>query len=394
MSGVDEKLGNGEIVPRFRTLREAIAQHPRYGGRYVHLYPLDIFRECSRARIHGGFRNGQPASMWSLREGRDVRLTEANGTWLRESVTTSGFGEVWADRAYKRMMSLYHSSNDVKELMEWASDKEELPDFKNHRIIRIGEYNNPGSVAEGGTYLAATTPADNEELTVLTKYGFLEDITMEALLGEDGKKLRTLPDRMMQAVLRLERQTIINRITTTNPTLNSDSVVLYSVATHANLLTTALSINELAVVERVMMQKASLTAAEQLGSLNRPWGIIIPPELMQLTNRIINPSPYYTVAMNNDTNTVLDPHMYSGKLRVLVGDHFTNATDWYLMADPKKMPTFQISRLQGVSQPEFFTQDADEAPSMFDTDKIKWKVRTFLGVEPLDFRSFHYSDVA
>ena len=391
LSGEDEKDSTGTTIPRLRSLREACMRQPKFGGRYVEIGPLDLFREC-KGWYHGGFRNGQLAS-YGLRESRAVRLTESNHTWLRESATTSGFGEVWADRAYKRMMKIYHSSNDVKELLPLASDKESLPDFKSTRIIRIGEYANPSSVTEGGTYQAATTPADNEELTSLTKYGFVEDITMEALLGEDGKKLRTLPDRMIQAVLRLERQTIINRITTTNPTLNSDSVALYHAGTHVNLLTTALSVLQLAVIERAMMQQASLTAGEQLGTINRPKYIIIPPELLQLTERIIHPSVAYTVAMNTDSNTVLDPHLFKDRLTPIVADHFTNAGDYYLMADPAKMPTFQISRLAGVTQPEFFTQESEDSPAMFDSDKIRWKVRTFLGVEPLDFRSFHFSDV-
>ena len=392
-AGEDQKDASGRKVPRFRTLREAAMQQPRHRGRYVQYDPLDLFREC-RGWYHGGYKHGQAGSFGLREAGRVVRLTESNGAWLRESATTVTFADVWADNAYKRMQMKYISSNSVKEVEEWATSREELEDFKTHHFIRLGEYANPNSVAEGGTYQPATSPADQDETGSLVKYGFFEDITMEALLGEDGSHLRTLPDRMIEAIIRLERETLIDSFTKTNPTLASDSVALYSAAaTRTNLLTAALSVSQLAVIERAMMQQTSLTAAKQLGSVNRPWGIVHPPELLQLVDRIVNPSAAYTVAMNNDTNTTLDPWLWKGRLKSLCADHFTNATDFYVSADPKRMPTWILARLRGVSGPEFFTQDSEDAPSMFDSDKIKWKVRTFFAGIVQDFRGLHWSDV-
>ena len=76
-------------------------------------------------------------------------------------------------------------------------------------------------MAEAATYTYATSPGDVEETSSLTKYGFLEDVSLEAMVDPDGARLRQRPDRMGRAMGRMIRQTLINKITTDNPTMGA-----------------------------------------------------------------------------------------------------------------------------------------------------------------------------
>lgn len=382
----DQKAGDTK-VPRFRNFAEVVHHHPSNRERQM---PTATELAAAMRGSAGYIGTGRGSTV----------LRAAGRQKLQASVTTSTHAEVFADRAHKRMAMLWHSSNMVSEVETLASNVTEYEDFKSHRIILLGEYANPGSVSEGGTYLTASTPTDLEETNSLTKYGFIDDISFEALTDPDGQKLARLPDRMIQATLRLTRQTLLNTVTTTNPTLNQDSTTLYH-ANHSNTGTTALTVSGINVVRAAMRQNTAQTSSAQIGGVAEPYAIIVPPELLSLAERITNPSEAYaygltpaatTPGANIDTDANLDPHMWRGRIRTVVADHATNATDWYTVANPALMETFEIAYLRGVREPEFFVlEDGDTA---FDSDTIKWKVRYFFGATPIEYRAFYRQDVA
>ena len=381
----EDQIIDGTRVPRFHNVREAMQYHPEYVGQ----------RHIPATRIEAALKGTR---VWADEYGTQViRASNAGGGWVRiraATSTTVAFGEIFADRAHKRMMTLLTADQSVEEIIAWASDKVQFDDFKTHRAIDLGEFEDPVVVAEAATYTEWAAPADTEETQSLNKVGGRYLLTMEMLTDPDGQKIARLPDRMIQSMINYKRKTLINTITTTNANMG-DSTALYA-AGHNNQSTTALhpsSINDVRVAMRsqTIPGSASRPAGRQLG----PWGIIVPNELQALAERINSPTDHFIANVTNGgTDATFDPGMWKGQLRILVADHFTNATDWYTQADPMKAPTWEYATLRGVNQPEFFSADAEESTAMMASDSITWKVRDFFSSTPLNYRSFYYQNVA
>lgn len=88
-----------------------------------------------------------------------------------------------------------------------------------------------------------------------------------------------------------------------------------------------------------------------------------------------------------------DPNPHMG-INYLIIDYWTNAKDWFALADPKQTPTLEVGFYEGKEDPELFVQDMPNVGSVFTADKITYKIRHIWGVVILDYRSAYYQDVA
>ena len=113
-----------------------------------------------------------------------------------------------------------------------------------------------------------------------------------------------------------------------------------------------------------------------------------------LAQRIANPSDAYLHQATADTDASDDPASYRGKLKVIVVDDWTDATDWFLVADPSRIETIEISFFNGRQAPELFVQDQATVGSVFTADKISYKIRHIYGGDVIDFRGFYRQVVA
>jgi uncharacterized Zn finger protein (UPF0148 family) len=395
--GKDQKTEKGVVVERYPTIAAAIQDHPSNKGKALrftvtnmpHYLRGSFIGAVMDENIHPGTKGH---NAFVVRAGKLVPI--------RAAITTAQFGEVYADRQHKAYMKEYHSASKWEELLAMASEAPYWDDFKTHRLIRFGEYANLSAVAEGTTYPTPTTPADVEETGTLsgTKRGLIETYTLESMLDPDGQKLSRFPILIGKALGRTVREDTIDTITTTNPTLNADSVVLYHASTHSNLSssTNALSAAGFAAMRQAMRKQTAAGSSKRLGmSENDPMYVMLPIDLWDRAEGIIDPSPafYQTTNDASDASTAtLDRNKWK-HLKMVEMTHATNVTDWYGMADPNKMPTFAFARLTGVPQPELFWQSDPESPVMFDSDTGKIKIRFWWDVVPLDWRAFYWNDV-
>lgn len=351
-----------------RDLRESFALWKGVG--YLDVEPIAFFREG----FVGGYDNA------------------ADHKRITESLGTSDWAQVFADVFYLQMIKEYVSSPDYDNWRKVTSDIESVPDFRTRHWTRVGGYGDLPSVAEKGTYLPVTSPGDEEVSYAVGKYGGIEDITMEMILGDRLAQVRKAPQRMAYAASRTLYKFVMNMVTTTNPTMDYDSVALYDAA-HGNTGTTALSVSGLdAVTIAMRSQTAFGQSSEILGTRNKPKLLIVPNELEGRALRIINPSEAYAAAIASswDADTGMDPQRFKNAgLEVLVYDQLTDATDWWVVADPMKVPTIVMGFLNGRTEPELFTQDQPNVGSMFTADKVSYKVRHIFGGEVQEHRSFY-----
>jgi len=278
--------------------------------------------------------------------------------------------------------------------MALMSEQPYWPDFKTHRQLILGEYANLEAIAEGHAYPNAITPADSEETGSLSgsKRGIIESYTLESFMDPDGEKLRKFGPLLAQAMGRTILESVIDTLTTTNPTMNQDSISLYHSSSRSgvvNSLTNALSVSGLAATRTAARKFTARGSGKRLGPDNDPAFLIVPLDLLDLADRIAAPSDAYRFHMNDDTDQSLSPDMFRGKVKgILPGTHLTDTNKWYTVADPAKAPTALFARLQGVPQPEMFYRTDPTAVGQWDTDTGGIKVRFWWATVPLEPRSF------
>lgn len=359
-------------VPAVRDLRESYAHWN--GQSYLDVEPYSLWRSFATRYDSAG-----------------------DHSQIRESLGTSDWGQVFADVFYLQMIKMYAASPDYDKWRLIVSDIESVPDFRTRHWARVGGYGDFSSVAEKGTYPTLTSPGDEEVAYAVAKYGGIDDISLEMILGDRLQIVRRLPQLMAYAAARTLYKFVFNLATTTNPTMDYDSVALYDSA-HANTGTTALSVAGMSAVKVAMRSQTAFGQSQEiLGTRNAPKILIVPNELEDRAMRIVNPSDAYATALasSTDTNTELDPHTFKNSgIVVHVYDQLTDATDWWVVADPTKVPTIVMGFLNGRTEPELFTQDQANVGSAFTADKISYKVRHVFGGEVQEHRSFYRQVVA
>jgi len=65
---------------------------------------------------------------------------------------------------------------------------------------------------------------------------------------------------------------------------------------------------------------------------------------------------------------------------------WSDANNWFLMADPADIVCIEIGFLDGKEEPEIFIQDMPNVGSMFSHDKLTYKIRHIYGGVNTDYR--------
>lgn len=305
---------------------------------------------------------------------------------LSESITTSTFGEMLGDSIRRSVIRGYTDPSE-QEFMKIVSDVTSLSDFRTNHRVRMGGYGDLPAVNQGGTYQNLTSPGDEEVTYAPTKYGGLEDLTLEMIANDDMGIVRQIPLRMAQAAVRTLRHAVWN-VLRDNPTIY-DSQPLFDNSAHGNLGSTALSAAGMSTTRALMRLQTQYGVAQPLGSANLPRFLLVPAELEEIAFKISTSNPYVLASAENATT----PNIHRG-LETVVVDDWTDATDWVAVADPNKVPTIEIGFFNGRREPELFVQDAANVGSVFNADKITYKIRHIWGIAVLDYRGFYKHVVA
>lgn len=295
----------------------------------------------------------------------DVLITGKTqpGGKLAESISTSTYTNLLGVSMHRTALRAYKQSaynND------WEKICKVVPrlDYKENTLIYKGGYGNLPTVAEGAVYTASTSPAEQAQKYTITKRGYTEDITREAIMNDDLKEFQRIPFDFGEASARTLYEFAFNFILS-NPTMLYDSTVLFH-ADHNNLLTAALDAPGLAAARLKMFNQTDLTNSKKLGY--NPKYLCVPVELQSTAYGLVTPA----YGQYNDVNTFIQ----TWQLEPIVIAHMTDANDWYLVGDPMRgVPTIEIAFLNGNKEPEIFVQDEPTQGNVFTNDKITFKIR-------------------
>jgi hypothetical protein len=225
-------------------------------------------------------------------------------------------------------------------------------------------------VSETGEYHFGSF-MDSAESYALNSYGKIFAISRKALVNDDLGVFNDVTRRCGAAAAEFQRQYLVNLLTTTSlgPTM-SDGVALFDTS-HGNLNAVA------AVIGFTSLTAARLLMRNQVG----PGGGII-----SVTPRyLVVPSALETLAEQQITQiqatqtSNVNPFAY---LNLIVEPRLTNATRWYLVADPALIDGLEYAYLSGAPGPQ------TESQVGFQTDGISIKTRLDFGAGFVEARGW------
>jgi len=307
------------------------------------------------------------------------RLTAANR--LRASIDSGSFPLMLGDSITRRMVADYKAAG----LSDWRkiADVVPLADMRTNRRVRMGGYGDLPTVAQGAPYAALGTPAEEESTYTPSKKGGTEEITLEAIKNDDVGAIRRIPTKLSRAAARTLYKFVFNFLASNS--VIYDSKALFH-ADHGNLGSAALDAASYLARRLAMFKQTELTSAEVLGI--PPKYLILPVDL-EKTGYDLTAAP-----RNSDFNPTTPDFTRTLQMELIVVPFWTDPNDWCLAADKNDIPGIEIGFLDGKEEPELFVQDLPNVGSMFNNDKLTYKLRHIYGGSVLDARAFDGSRVA
>ena len=263
----------------------------------------------------------------------------------------------------------------------------------------IGTVGDLPVVAEGAEYTELSI-GDSPETASFTKYGGYIPLTLELIDRDQTRKLKAYARELGSAGLR-KISSLVAEIFTANagigPTMADTGALFNNTAVttaggHANLLTTALSINAWeaacqAVYDQPMLIKnaAGLYGSGPKMAVN-PKFCMVPRALQNTAWQMLKGD------FVREQDYVYDNILKGSAVPITVPE-WTDATDWAAVCDPVIAPAIFVGERFGIL-PEIYVAGDELSPAVFMNDEHRLKVRHFLAVWVNDFRSLHKNNVA
>lgn len=372
-------------VPAFGSLHEALRVWTGYAGSKAQMG--EKLMESIAFSLPSRFAN----SPWDEPEKEHaVKLREAR---LSETLVDSDFSEALGD-SIRRILQKPSKQPEFQSWRRVVSRIVAADDFRAHRFVRVGGFNDLDTVGEGETYQTLAKPTDVEETAALSKKGNLFDVSMESLINDDIGAITEFPRKFGFAAMR----TLVKDVLVTNLQANpntQDATALIA-AGHNNNQTAALDAATLETAVLQIKKQTEQDSGERLGL--RPKILVVPPDLEGVAAEILG-SPFKVTdgaiaTIENSSAPNRFPGVYGLDREPLVNQFQTDTNDWFVIADPRDADTMAVMFFQGRQEPEIIVQDQPQIGSNFTADKITWKVRFIWAVTLLDHRPFAGSIVA
>lgn len=303
-----------------------------------------------------------------------AKLREAVGSEdsFREAISAATFGNILGDSITRAMVRDYSTNNNYSDWRDLV-DIVRVGDFRTQERVRMGGYGNLPAVAENAAYAALTSPSDEKATYAVSKRGGLETISMETIANDDVGLIRRVPQKLSVAAARTLYEFVLDFLAT-NPSIY-DAVALFH-ASHNNLGAAALDATSFAAARLAMKGQTEADSLKSLGILLKH--LYVPAELEEQA---------FDMFVRNTNND--ETFTQSRKPMVHVVDYWTDANNWFGVAEKRETPLIELGFLNGNEQPELFIQDTPSQGSLFSNDQIVYKLRHIYGGSVLDYRGLY-----
>jgi hypothetical protein len=343
--------------------------------------------------------------------GRPVLLFEAYESWreerkLQEADSKADFPEFLYGPV---KTSMWHGYERVQPQYKRYARIENAPDFRERRLKGLLGMSKPGYVGDHGNYPQLTRGERPSVPLVVDTYGGEYEITRHAIINDESNELlNSAPAEMGDAAGEFVVEAIIALIES-NPTA-ADGDPFFS-SGRGNQGTAALS--EDALVDGVAAMTKQVDDNGRRIRVSVASLVVGSPRQQMIANRIINSQLTGATANVNMAAGAGSNVFDKGTKNVVQGivpndaviydPYLSDANDWYLFADPRRVPAFAVGFLNGREEPTVLKKNPEAAyalggggqdPYTFELDSIDFKVRLDFGVAAVDPRGAYRNVVA
>lgn len=306
---------------------------------------------------------------------------------VAESLNSGSFTAVLASVLHRQMVQEYNFA--PYDFWRPLVNVVPLNDFRTQHRVRFGGYGDLPTVGEGDPYTALVSPSDEEATYAPAKRGGTEDVTLEMIANDDVGSIQKIPVRLGRAAKRTLCNFVMNFLRSGFGTTIYDGVNLFDAGGHSNYVTTAFSLTAVQTGYQAMMQQPEFGVAGSLLGIP-PRYLIVPTGLLIAASQLLESEKTTegTTVLSNNRNFLM------GKLDLIVDVLASDQTNWFLASDPKDIPGIEIGFFNGEEEPTLFVQDMPNVGSMFNNDKLTWKIRHIYGGTVQDYRGLYGAQVA
>jgi peptidoglycan hydrolase-like protein with peptidoglycan-binding domain len=381
-------------------IAERVTLDPGVGRVQVTQESVDKKRKALDAFFDGDYANGYRSFKEAYADFTGNRQRsfdeDYNRTVLRESIgSAAGFDSrravesadsttwnlVLGDSITRRLVAEY-SQPSLQTWRQVVSSVVPVQDFRTQRIDRIGGYGTLPAVNQGAPYQPLTTPTNEEITYAITKRGGTEDLTIEMIANDDVRAIAKIPVKLGLAAAQTLFRFVWELLNPGNNPTIYDGAGLWT--GHSNSATVALSQTNLSAARKAMRSQAAYGDTADILSIV-PKLLFVCNTLEELAFQLCTSAVAIPATPAGPSNT---PNIHQGLTPVVV-DYWTTTTGWGLVADPNMCPTIEMGFYQGRETPELLTQSDPSVGSVFDADKVTYKIRHIYSGAVLDFRGLY-----
>ena len=312
----------------------------------------------------------------------DASPRTSTAEWLHAAFDATSLPGILSNTANKVLLAGYESVEDV-----WPKcyKKGAVSDFKTHTRYRLLGNMTLEKVGPGGELKHGQL--DEQSFTQkIDTYGIMFSLTRQMIIDDDLGALYDVPYRIGIGAADAISDAVWELLL--NPPNDADGNPFYYAPKGSLCAGAPLSVSGLSKAGAAFYKKTQPGVGGKEGRpLNvRPKYLLVPPELMDAANVLM------TAEMVNETTTTDAPaanrNPHRGAYEILVSPYLSNpgftgnsTTNYYLIADPNRIPAFEIAFLGGQDRPTVQQADAN-----FDQLGIVFRGFLDFGVKEQDHR--------
>jgi hypothetical protein len=344
-------------------------------------------------RDYGSY--GRPVMLFeayeSWRDDMRSRLEEAGGVALQEADTRFDFPSFLFGPLRQ---SMFRGYDEVETNFRNYVAVENAPDFRERRLRGLTGMTKPGYVGEHGEFPQMRRGERQQAGLVIDTYGGTYSMTRHLIINDETNELlNSAPQEMGRASAEFITETIISFIES-NPNA-PDGDPMWSVG-RGNHTTALLSEDSLAAGVAVMTKRR-----DPMGRriTVRPSRLVVAdPKWQLVANRILN-STETGVRTSAETGTAVFDKGTDNVVRNIIPNgavtydpFFNDDNNWFLLADPGRVPAFAVGFLNGQDRPRVYLKNpeirgvlnAGADPYTYELRSLDWLVEFDFGVAAVD----------
>lgn len=275
------------------------------------------------------------------RAGQSTRGLSADEIFTRAAVGTSDFPVLVSNAMNKVALDSYRAAESP---LKGLARKRTLPNFKESTSIRLGEMGRLEEMTEHGEF-THTSRAESGEKMRLKTFGRAINVSRKLLIDDDLNMLGDMTAAMGAAAAQTEAEELVATFTG-NPAMSDGNAVFH--ASRGNLAAVGAAPTETTLSDA----RKAMRAVKGLDGKTiidvQPRYLIVGPDLETTAEKLL--ASIYAA-------TAADVNPFTGKLQLVVEPRIVG-NDWYLMAEPSRVPALQYAYLSAAQGVQIQRQEA------------------------------------